>query len=395
MKTLFIELCNYSDYPLGGHLSFALHLTQAMEGMIDLVGITTNANDKIGEWTKKKVHGYNYNILNVAYIKKSSFKKPIIPTRIKNFFYLKKHLNKISLNLYDLIIVQTPEVLLALQKKYLPKVCLIMPGVENPLSISRYKFARKFQHIYDKFFFRYATQTRYVLAAADKESITAFINRSKGKISPQKVSQFPTRYDADIFNIKDKDALRRKYSIPINEIVITITGRLNWFKGWQFIVDTFILFKQEYPSSHLYFIGDGEDRKKIETYIQEKNCRDSISLLGRQGLYFVSDYLSLSDLYVMGSYKEGWSTALVEAVASAIPCVVTDFSSAQDMIIDGVNGFVVRERNENLFAKKMIDALQLKRKDILLRAKWSEQYSVQNMRKQLSKIINIKEQDEA
>ena len=97
----------------------------------------------------------------------------------------------------------------------------------------------------------------------------------------------------------------------------------------------------------------------------------------------------------MGSYKEGWSTALVEAVASAIPCVVTDFSSAQDMIIDGVNGFVVRERNENLFAKKMIDALQLKRKDILLRAKWSEQYSVQNMRKQLSKIINIKEQDEA
>lgn len=43
----------------------------------------------------------------------------------------------------------------------------------------------------------------------------------------------------------------------------------------------------------------------------------------------------------------------------------------------------------------MIDALQLKRKDILLRAKWSEQYSVQNMRKQLSKIINIKEQDEA
>ena len=49
MKTLFIELCNYSDYPLGGHLSFALHLTQAMKGEIDLIGITTEKTDKIGE----------------------------------------------------------------------------------------------------------------------------------------------------------------------------------------------------------------------------------------------------------------------------------------------------------------------------------------------------------
>lgn len=26
-NVLYIELCNYKDYPLGGHLSFAIHLT--------------------------------------------------------------------------------------------------------------------------------------------------------------------------------------------------------------------------------------------------------------------------------------------------------------------------------------------------------------------------------
>ena len=200
MKTLFIELCNFQDYPLGGHLSFALHLTQAMEGNIDLVGITTDPAEKVGKWTTKTIHRFNYRIYNVAYIKKHSFKKPIIPTRITDFCSLKKQINKLKLNTYDLIIVQTPEVLFTLPVKVLYKVCLIMPGVENPLSISRYKIARHFQQIYDNFFFKYAAKTRYILAAADKCSIQKFIERIKEKLKPNNIYQFPTRFDADIFH---------------------------------------------------------------------------------------------------------------------------------------------------------------------------------------------------
>lgn len=389
MKTLFIELCNYSDYPLGGHLSFALHLTQAMKGEIDLIGITTEKTDKIGEWTQKKIHGFCYNIFNVAYIKKTSFKKPIIPTRIKDFCYLKRFINRLSLDSYNLIIIQTPEVLLALPQKHLPKVCLIMPGVENPLSISRYKFARKFQHLYDKIFFNHASQAKYILAAADRSSIQEFIKRSQGKIIPQKVHQFPTRYDADVFNVKDKEKLRKKYSIPDNQIVLVTTGRLNWFKGWKFMIDAFILFKQNYPHAHLYFIGDGEDRGNIEEYIKEHDCQNSIFLLGRKSLSYISEFLNVSDLFIMGSYKEGWSTALVEAVASAIPCVVTDFSSAKDMIDNGINGFVIENRNERIFVEKMEKALQIDRKSVLDKAEWCKQYSVQNMKEQLGQIIHI------
>lgn len=51
---IFIELCNFKDHPLGGHLSFAKHLTCAMQGDLHLVGITTDSSEPIHQWYKKK-----------------------------------------------------------------------------------------------------------------------------------------------------------------------------------------------------------------------------------------------------------------------------------------------------------------------------------------------------
>ena len=67
----------------------------------------------------------------------------------------------------------------------------------------------------------------------------------------------------------------------------------------------------------------------------------------------------MANAFIMGSYKEGWSTSLVEAVACACPCVVTDFSSASDMIEEGVNGWVIKNRNEDEFTRRMSDVLSL------------------------------------
>ncbi len=56
-KILFIEICNYKDYPLGGHLSFAKHILSAFGNQLALVGCTTD-DTPIGKWTKKKI-GWN------------------------------------------------------------------------------------------------------------------------------------------------------------------------------------------------------------------------------------------------------------------------------------------------------------------------------------------------
>lgn len=379
-KILFIEECNYVDYPTGGHLSFALHMLGAFGNQLKLVGINTEDNNfPVGIWTKRTIGDVEYDYFNIKNATRNSG-RPIIPGRITGYFRLKRHIKNILNTEFDKIVIQTPEVLFAIPKQHLSKACLIMPGIENPLTISRYKWARKLAKIYDWFFFRKAKYASKIMAAADKNAITSFIKRSKGTITPEKVHQFPTRYDATIFNVKDRSRLRQEYGIDTSEILYITVGRLNWFKGWKFMIDC--LCKLDNPQAKLIFIGDGEDEAKILKYVKECGAEERVQLIGRKSLDIIADYLNMADAFIMGSYKEGWSTSLVEAVACGTPCVVTEFSSAEDMVEDGVNGWVIKERNEDEFTKRLKDVLSLDRTVLDKKAQEISALSVQNMHEQ-------------
>ena len=378
-KIIVIELCNYKDYPTGGHLSFALHMLGAFGNELKLVGISTEGDCEIGKWSKRTIDNATYEYFNVANVKKNA-KKPLIPSRVTAYFQIKKHIKRILETDYEHIVIQTPEVLFAMPKRHLSKSCLIMPGVENPLNISRYKFAQKLAKLYDWFFFRKAKHASVVMAAADNNAIKEFIERSKGNIKTEKVRQFPTRYDADIFKIKDREVLRDKYNIDKSTTLYVTVGRLNWFKGWKFMIDC--IEKMKKPSAKLVFIGDGEDEQKIKDYIAERKLEKQVELIGRKSLDIIADYLNMADAFIMGSYKEGWSTALVEAVACGTPCVVTEFSSAGDMVEDGVNGWVIKDRNEDEFTRRLKDVLSLDRTVLNKKAQEISALSVQNMHEQ-------------
>jgi glycosyltransferase involved in cell wall biosynthesis len=72
-------------------------------------------------------------------------------------------------------------------------------------------------------------------------------------------------------------------------------------------------------------------------------------------------YLNASDLFIMGSYIEGWSTSLIEALACGIPVCVTDFGSAKEVVEEGKNGFVVNSHDTDLFTQAMLKALMIPR----------------------------------
>lgn len=388
-QILYIEACNFRDYPLGGHLSFALHLTAAMKGDIDIAGIRTDDEMQEGQWGECEIAGYRYEYYNLGNVARN-FKKPLVPTRITNYFCIKKHIKDILAHRnYDIIIVQIPEFLFAIPKVYRKKVCLILPGVGNPLAISRYKWARAFASLYDKVFFYFAKDTPFMLAAADKDAIAGFVGRSKGVIPSERVIQFPTRYDADIFSPKAKDEARAQLRIPQDAIMLVTTGRLNWYKGWKFMIDAFTFFQDTHPAARLFFLGKGEDETKIREYIKLQNLENSVFLAGVHPLETVALYLNAADLFVMGSYTEGWSTSLVEAIACGNPCVVTEFSSAHDLVTDGENGFVQVERNEKEFASLMYRALMIPHDLIDKHTQSAYEMSVQTMRQQLNNILQF------
>jgi glycosyltransferase, group 1 family len=99
---------------------------------------------------------------------------------------------------------------------------------------------------------------------------------------------------------------------------------------------------------HTYILGEGDQREVIERYLQENECLESFVFLGyRENPY---KYVSKCDLYVCSSLREGFSTAVTEALVMGIPAISTNCSGAYELL--GYNneyGIVTSNDEESLY----------------------------------------------
>src|SRR6185312_2048108 len=184
---------------------------------------------------------------------------------------------------------------------------------------------------------------------------------SKGYISSESVYMFPTRIDDQIFKPLNKSEARKILNIRESDLIVSTTGRLSSIKGWRFMIDCYTEFEKRNPNSLFFFIGEGEDYGKMNDFISSRGLQSKIKLIGKKNPGEVALLLNASDLYIMGSQKEGWSTTLVEALACGVPICTTDFSSAKEIVSNGISGYVVENRNIEIFSNKMEDSLKLNR----------------------------------
>lgn len=100
---------------------------------------------------------------------------------------------------------------------------------------------------------------------------------------------------------------------------------------------------------HLTVVGAYDNSEgKFSEYMKD------ITFVGRVTHDKVLEYLNQSDFFVFPSLGEGLSLAVLEALACALPCIVTKNSGANDAIIEGENGFVVEIQNVRALYEKMI-----------------------------------------
>jgi glycosyltransferase involved in cell wall biosynthesis len=357
-KILVIDFCNYEDYPVGGYLSFAKNLVESFSGELALVGITTNLTDPVGTWFKKDLDGVIFDYFAVARYTKNRTKH-FIPDRLVIYFLLKYYKRAIlQINIAN-VFVQRQEILQAVTNFRFKNICYCFAGLENPLAISKYRYAGFLAGKFEKFFFKSLKQAKIILASGDEDSIQAMVDRSEGRVKRSSVIKFPTRINTDIFYPAEKIQARKILGLPPNATIIITTGRLAWFKGWKFMIDAFEVFNQKSSDSIFYMIGDGEDQQKIRDYIESKRMQNKVVLTGMKQTIEVALFLNASDLFIMGSQKEGWSTSLSEAIACGIPACVTDFSSAKEIIQEGSNGYVISGYNLELFVHGMTEALKI------------------------------------
>ena len=130
-------------------------------------------------------------------------------------------------------------------------------------------------------------------------------------------------------------------------------------KGWDLLLDSFSVLLRKSHHALFIFVGDGEDRILLNTYATALGLDGKVIITGFQKPDTVAGYINAADLLAVGSHKEGWSIAMLEALACGKNVVSTNISGASDMILEGVTGFIVRSRKAEMFATAIESALSM------------------------------------
>jgi glycosyltransferase involved in cell wall biosynthesis len=362
-KIVLLEYCDYIDFPTGGQLTFAKQMLSAFSSDIALVGLAPNDSMIIGSWIKRIIDNKEYDYFAIA--RKPKKDNLLIPMRLLSFFAFLKYRKAILRYPSNNYFIQSPEVYFTLFRKLHLNICLRLPGLNNPLRYSRFWYGKYFAYIYEILFFRSLQNAKVLLASADSNSLIEFVIKGCKYFESDRIKHFPTRYDSTIFYFRDKVLTRNKLELEINQTLVVTVGRLNEKKGWRFLIDSFVEYVAIDNNSIFVIFGDGEDYKIMMDYILQLGMADQIFLKGRSSSIVIAEYLSAADIFVMGSYAEGWSNALQEAVVSGAPICTTDFSSASDLVENGINGFIVRERDTTIFSKNMLKCKEIPMETLL------------------------------
>jgi glycosyltransferase involved in cell wall biosynthesis len=184
--------------------------------------------------------------------------------------------------------------------------------------------------------------------------------RSIESISRCRIEALPTRVNLDRFFPEPQCAARDRARLARDRRVLVALGRLSWIKGWDLLLRAVAFLRRTDPGILLVFVGDGEDRDKITAEARAQGVADNIRITGFVPQESVRTFLNAADVCVVGSYSEGWSVAMLEALACGKPMVSTRVSGSRDMIAEGLNGFVVEGRDPETYAAAVRKALSLR-----------------------------------
>lgn len=165
---------------------------------------------------------------------------------------------------------------------------------------------------------------------------------SAGLVAERKIRVLPNGIHAESFRPRDprlREQLAASLGLPPATQLVGFVGRLNWAKDLPTMVAAFARVRAQRDDVALVLAGDGEERAEIEAVIADAGIGDRVFLLGDRS--DVPALLPAFSVFAMSSVSEGYSIALLEACASALPIVATRIGGNGEIVAHGATGLLV------------------------------------------------------
>ena len=186
-----------------------------------------------------------------------------------------------------------------------------------------------------------------------------FIAINKDIVNELKAAGVPHQKIIKLTNGVEVDEIVAKEDYTLGSpIRIVFVGRLHEQKGVDTLLNAFQLLLESYAqrSLSLQLIGDGPLRNELVTLAERLGVMPHVDFVGLSDQ--VMAYLHQADLFVLPSRAEGISNALLEAMACALPVVVSQIPGNTDVVEHEKNGLLVPPDDAEALAASIASLLE-------------------------------------
>jgi glycosyltransferase involved in cell wall biosynthesis len=169
--------------------------------------------------------------------------------------------------------------------------------------------------------------------------------------NPRRWAYLPNGFDLQEFrpDADDRSDVRESLGLQEKQFVVGIVARVDPMKDYATFLEAARQLASVESNVHFVMIGSGTD--KLDVPLQ---LRDRATALGRRN--DVPRLLRAFDVLVLCSLAEGFPNVVGEAMASGVPCVVTDVGDLAHIV--GDTGSIVAERSPEALAAAILELMR-------------------------------------
>ncbi|MEJ7626501.1 MAG: glycosyltransferase family 4 protein [Ferruginibacter sp.] len=133
---------------------------------------------------------------------------------------------------------------------------------------------------------------------------------------------------------------------------LIIVGRLEEFKGHQYLINAMPLVLEKFPDCKLNIIGNGSQKEFLQQLSVDLNIDKNIHFMG-----YINDpysYVMNSDIIILPSLFEPFGLVYIEAFALSTPVVAFDTPAGNEIMEDKKTALLVKPGDTQQLAEKII-----------------------------------------
>jgi len=213
--------------------------------------------------------------------------------------------------------------------------------------------------------------TRYTLKRSAFFTSDANVSRDKAVtfgMNPEKTVIFPWGTDIEHFAPENEERGKKVKTASQKSKVegrksVTLFCSRTWeaIYGVDVLAKAFVKVASVNPDVNLILLGGGSQGSRIRQILMNGGVMDRVHFGGQVGQRDLPRWYHMADIYISPSHVDGSSVTLMEALASGLPCLVSDIAGNKEWIEEGVNGWLFRDGDVDDLAEKILYAIKRRR----------------------------------